>query len=233
MNLLITGASRGIGRSVALRFAPHAKTMFLCARHAESLQTLSDELLAAKPGLIVHFMTADMSKAEEIHALSEWLTSHTDALDILVNNAGVFLPGSVLEEADGTLETLLDTNVMSAYRLTRNVIPLIRNSAKGHIFNMCSIASFTPYANGGSYAISKFALLGFSKVLREELKTEGIRVTSIMPGATWTDSWSDSGIAPERMMASEDIAEMIWAAYSLSSRAVVEDLILRPQLGDL
>ena len=98
---------------------------------------------------------------------------------------------------------------------------------------MCSIASFTPYANGGSYAISKFALLGFSKVLREELKTEGIRVTSIMPGATWTDSWSDSGIAPERMMASEDIAEMIWAAYSLSSRAVVEDLILRPQLGDL
>lgn len=233
MNVLITGASRGIGRSVALRFAPQATRLFLCARHADSLQVLADELLSINPALSIQFFTADMSKSDELNALSEWLKSQTNVLDVLVNNAGVFLPGSILEEAEGNLETLLDTNLMSAYRLTRHVIPLIRNSAKGHIFNMCSIASFTPYANGGSYAISKFALLGFSKVLREELKTQGIRVTSIMPGATWTDSWSGSGIAPDRMMAADDVAEVIWAAYSLSSRAVVEDVILRPQLGDL
>jgi short-subunit dehydrogenase len=103
----------------------------------------------------------------------------------------------------------------------------------GHIFNMCSIASIKAYANGGSYAITKFALLGFSKCLREELKPVGIRVTSILPGATRTASWEGVDLPDERFMRVEDVAETVYGAYSLSQRSVVEEIIIRPQLGDI
>ena len=104
---------------------------------------------------------------------------------------------------------------------------------KGHVFNICSIASLNAYAQGGSYSISKFALLGFSKNLRLELKDKGIKVTAVCPGATYTNSWNGSGIDPMRIMESEDIAKMIFAAAHLSPQAVVEDIVMRPQKGDL
>jgi hypothetical protein len=98
---------------------------------------------------------------------------------------------------------------------------------------MCSIASFTAYKNGGSYAITKFALLGFSKSLREELKESGIRVTAVMPGATLTSSWEGVELPEERFMKPEDVAEVIFNAYFISERSVVEEIIIRPQLGDI
>jgi short-subunit dehydrogenase len=104
---------------------------------------------------------------------------------------------------------------------------------KGHIFNMCSVASEKAYPNGGSYSISKFALLGFSKNLREELKPKGIKVTSILPGATWSDSWAGFEGPEERLMQARDVAEVVLAALRMSASAVMEDIVLRPQLGDL
>jgi short-subunit dehydrogenase len=103
----------------------------------------------------------------------------------------------------------------------------------GHIFNICSIASLHAYPQGGSYSISKYALEGFSKNLREELKDKGIKVTGVYPGATYTNSWAGSGVAPSRIMEAEDIAKMIFAATQLSPQAVVEDIVMRPLLGDL
>jgi NADP-dependent 3-hydroxy acid dehydrogenase YdfG len=103
----------------------------------------------------------------------------------------------------------------------------------GHIFNMCSIASLQAYNNGGAYSISKFALAGFSKNLREEMKQHGIKVTTVYPGAAFTDSWAGSGVDPQRIMEASDIAEMIYTASRLSPQACVEDILLRPQLGDL
>lgn len=103
----------------------------------------------------------------------------------------------------------------------------------GHIFNMCSIASLQAYNNGGAYSISKYALAGFSRNLREEMKPHGIKVTAIYPGAAYTDSWAGSGVDPKRIMEAKDIATMVYAAAQLSPQACVEDIILRPQLGDL
>ena len=145
----------------------------------------------------------------------------------------MFLPGSIHSEEDGTLETMITTNLYSAYHLTRALLPSMIANKSGHIFNICSIASLQAYSNGGSYSISKFALLGFSKNLREELKSFGIKVTAILPGATYTDSWSGSGVEPKRIMEADDVAKMVFAASQLSAQAVVEDIILRPQLGDL
>ena len=124
-------------------------------------------------------------------------------------------------------------NLYSAYYLTRTLLPAMQQQKGGHIFNMCSIASLKAYENGGSYSITKFALAGFSKNLREELKNTGIKVTSIYPGAAFTDSWSGSGVNPSRIMEATDVAAMVYAAAQLSPQACVEDIILRPQLGDL
>jgi hypothetical protein len=103
----------------------------------------------------------------------------------------------------------------------------------GHIFNMCSIASLHAYANGGSYSISKFAMLGFSKSLREELKPHGVKVTSLMPGATLTDSWAGVDLPESRFMKAEDIAQLIFDVYNLSASTVIEEVVLRPVLGDI
>ncbi len=104
---------------------------------------------------------------------------------------------------------------------------------EGDIVNICSVASIKAYANGGSYSISKFALLGFSKNLREELKPFGVRVISVLPGAVYTDSCLGSYVAEYRLMPAEDIANFITTACSLSRRSVVEEIVVRPQLGDL
>jgi short-subunit dehydrogenase len=131
------------------------------------------------------------------------------------------------------LESMIDGNLYSAYHLTRALIPTLLKSPTPHIFNMCSIASKIAYPNGGSYSISKFALLGFTKVLREELKDKGVKVTAILPGATWSNSWAGADLPHERIMEANDIAIAVWSAIQMSPSAVVEEIILRPQLGDL
>jgi len=102
----------------------------------------------------------------------------------------------------------------------------------GHIFSVCSIASLAAYSNGGAYSISKFALLGFTKNLRKEMQPHGIKVTAVIPGAVYTDSWKGA-VAEQRIMKSEDIARIIYSATQLSEQAVVEEIVIRPQLGDL
>jgi len=89
------------------------------------------------------------------------------------------------------------------------------------------------YPNGGSYTISKFAQLGFSKALREEMKPHGIKVTSIMPGATWSASWGDAPFALDRLMPPEDVAQAVVMCTKMGPSSVVEEIIIRPQLGDL
>ena len=136
-------------------------------------------------------------------------------------------------EADGTFEAMIAVNVASAYHLTRALLPAMLARGSGTIINICSTASITPYVNGGSYCIAKHALHGFSKTLREELKPHGIRVVSLLPGATLTASWAGTDLPPERFMPAEDVAEVAWTAWALSGRSVIEEVLMRPMLGDL
>jgi short-subunit dehydrogenase len=154
-------------------------------------------------------------------------------VDVLINNAGYFLPGSVHSEPDGTLDEMLRVNLLSAYHVTRALLPAMMQKKAGYVFNICSIASVQAYNNGGSYSISKFAMLGFGKNLREEMKPYNIKVTNIMPGAVYTDSWSGSGVEKERIMEATDVAKIIYTATQLSPQACVEDVVMRPHLGDL
>lgn len=235
MNIVITGGSKGLGKAIATEFAEadQTHTFFLCARTREDLEKTAKELKNRFPGLTINTKTSNVADKKERTEFVNWILSFTEKIDILVNNAGIYLPGSTHGEDDGVLENLMGVNVYSAYHLTRLVLPNMIKAKSGHIFNICSIASLHAYPNGGAYSISKFALYGFSKNLREEMKPYGIKVTHVLPGAAYTDSWRGSGIDPNRIMEAADIAQMICAAAQLSTQACVEEIILRPQLGDL
>ncbi|MBL0132403.1 MAG: SDR family oxidoreductase [Chitinophagaceae bacterium] len=237
MNVIITGASKGIGKALAEIFAANGHDLFLCSRGELALYKTVEELMTRFPAVTIKAKPFDLSKKEEAIAFGKWCLSF-GIPDILINNAGLFEPGSVHNEADGLLENQLATNLYSAYHVTRTVLPgmmerPMTNSGKGHIINMCSIASLNAYANGGAYSISKFALHGFSKNLREEMKPYGIKVTSIFPGAVMSASWGDYDNSDKRIMEADDIAKMVFAASQLSVQACVEDIVIRPQLGDL
>ena len=230
---IVTGAARGIGEGIALKFAEEGHHMAICARNVSDLELLKNEILGKYPDTDMYISATDIRNEKQIKQFATDAVKHFGCIDVLVNNGGVFLPGKISEEEEGILEKLMETNLYSAYDLTRALLPYMLKSEKPHIFNMCSIASFMAYPNGGSYSISKFALLGFSKVLREELKPSGIKVTAVMPGATWSDSWAGVDLPHERLMEAKDIADTIWSAYQLGPSAVVEEIIIRPQLGDL
>jgi short-subunit dehydrogenase len=230
---VITGATKGLGRAIAEIFAENGFDLFVCARTEKDLDAMAERWATQFPERKIHVFPVDLSKKSEVVEFGAYIRANCPVLDVLINNAGIYIGGEIHNERDGTLETLLEANLFSAYYLTRAVLPLMLAERHGHIFNMCSVASIIAYPNGGSYSISKFALLGFSKVLREELKPQGIKVTSILPGAAWSDSWRGVDLPVERLMQASDVAKALWGCYSLSDAAVVEELLLRPQLGDL
>ena len=232
LNVVVTGASKGIGKAVAEIFAANGANLYICSRGELALYKTMEELQTRFPDSQVKARPADLSKKDEAIAFGNWCLSHA-VPDTLVNNAGLFEPGSVHNEPEGLLESQLAVNLYSAYHLTRSLLPAMMARKQGHIFNMCSIASLHAYANGGAYSISKFALHGFTQNLRHELKDHGIKVTAVFPGAVLTDSWGNFDNSQGRIMEASDIAAMVLACCKLSPQAVVEDITIRPQLGDL
>jgi short-subunit dehydrogenase len=233
MNAVITGGSRGIGKAVAEIFALHSYNLFLCSRNEEQLFASIEELKTKYPSINIDGKAMDLGKKEHARLFGEWVLNNVDVIDVLVNNVGTFIQGNVSDEPDGALEEMLATNLYSAYHTTRALLPRMKAHKTGHIFTICSIASLSAYPGGGAYGISKYALLGFTRNLRQELKEDGIKVTAVIPGAVYTDSWKGSGVSSNRIMDADDIAKMIYSTSQLSPQAVVEDIVIRPQLGDL
>jgi len=220
--IVVTGGTKGIGRAIVDTFVTQGFDAVVCARSVEGVW--GDGLLP---------FAADLATRNGVNELIQYVESLGRPVAVLVNNTGIFQPGQIHNEAEGTFEQLMNTNVASAYHLTRGLVRDMMIQRRGHIFMMCSTASITPYTNGGSYCISKFALLGMSRVLREELKPHGIKVTAILPGATLTASWEGTDLPEDRFLKPADVADSVWGAYSLSPSAVVEEILIRPQLGDI
>ncbi|WP_044200921.1 SDR family oxidoreductase [Flammeovirga sp. OC4] len=230
--IVVTGGTKGIGRAIIEKFAQEGKNIVVCARNKEDLSALK-EAVENEYNVKVATFSADVSKKEDCKAFVDFVNAQSEDIEVLVNNAGVFVPGSIHDEDEGAFEMMMQTNMYSTYYITRGLIKTMIDNKKGYIFNIASVASFMAYANGGSYSISKHAMLGFSKCLREEMKPHNVKVTSVMPGATYTNSWAGVDLPEDRFMKSEDIADLVMSAYKLSDSAVVEDLVVRPQLGDI
>lgn len=233
--IVVTGGTKGIGRSIVQKFIENGFDVAICSRNQADLEDVKQQLNQDFPNNIVHIFKADLSEKSDCDAFISFLKNLENAVEVLVNNTGFYIPGQVISEEDGVLESMISTNLYSAYNLTRGLVGDMINNKKGHIFNICSIASIIPYPNGGSYSISKYAMYGMTQVLREELKPHGVKVTAVLPGATRTASWDGfaDSLPEDRLMDPADVAELIFSTYSLSARSVVEEIIVRPQLGDL
>ena len=229
--IVVTGATKGIGKAIVQKFATTGWNVAFCARTESDVSEVAAGITSGTSNILA--VSCDVTKRAELKKFADAVLSTFDSVDILVNNAGVFLPGEVISEPEGTLEKLIETNLYSAYHLTRYLIGGMIEKKQGQIFNMCSVASIQAYPNGGSYSISKFALLGFSKALREELKPHHIKVTALVAGATLTDSWKGTELPESRFMKAEDVAQSIWDIAHLSENTVVEEVLLRPVLGDI
>ena len=232
MNAIITGSSKGIGKAIAMKFAEAGYNVCLCSRNKEDLEKTAGEIQAHFKKIKVAFMPADLSKKEEAISFSSWCLVQGSP-DVLVNNAGTYLPGNTVDEPDGNLEMLIGTNLYSAYHVTRGLVEAMKANGSGHIFNICSVAALHAYEGGGGYSISKFALNGFSQNLRHELKKHKIKVTAIFPGAVFTDSWKGFDNSDARILEASDIADIIFATSQLSPQANVDEIVVRPVLGDL
>lgn len=220
---VVSGGTKGIGRALAELFLEKGFKVYISARNEDKNFVHTN---------LIQFIT-DMSTKSGVFDFAEAVKKTESHIDVLVNNVGVFMPGSLIDEEDGSFETQMNTNLASTYHLTRASIDLVRGSNKPYIFNICSTASITPYMNGGSYCISKYAQLGFTKVLREELKQDKIKVSAVMPGATLTNSWAGSDLPAERFSEPQSIAQLIWAAYQLPDSTVMEEILVRPMDGDI
>jgi len=231
--VLITGVTKGIGKALAELFAEEGFNIAGCARNEKELNEFKAELWNKYENQRFLFASVDVSDKVAVQAFASDVLAEFERIDILINNAGVFIPGTILGEDDGSFEKQINTNLASAYHLTREIVPSMKNRKYGYVFNICSTASIKAYPNGGSYCISKYAMLGMTKVLREELKEHNVKVTAVMPGATLTDSWKGTDLPETRFIKPQDVAETIWSVFCLSGNSVVEEIVIRPQLGDL
>jgi len=231
--IIITGGSKGIGRSIAIKFAENNFDIYTCSRNKNELIKLQSDINSINSNIKVNTLKSDLSTKEGSLKFIDFIKKNTNKIDVLVNNVGTFVPGKLIDEEDTALENMININLFSNYWVTKGLVSMMTQKKQGHIFNMCSIASKVAYANGGSYCISKFALYGMSQCLREELKDYNVKVTSVLPGAVRTGSWDGTLLPDERFINPDDVSNSIYSSYRTSKGATIEEIIIRPQLGDI
>lgn len=230
--IVVTGASQGIGQAVAEAFArePGAR-LALVARSKEKLDAVAAQ--CRLHGAEASVFACDVTDDAAVHQTAQAVLAHWGAPDVLVNNAGLFQPGTVAETSADLFRRQVAVNLTSAFVVTQAFLKPMIERRRGHLFFMASVASIRAYEGGAAYCAAKHGLLGLARVVREETKALGLRVTTLLPGATLTPSWDGVDLPEERFMPPEDIARTVLDIYHLSDRTVVEDILLRPQLGDI
>ncbi len=231
--VLITGASQGIGAAIAKTFAKEIRgvRLALVARNAKNLKTVATA--CAKLGAEAEIFPCDVTDEPEVAAMAVAVTDRFRRVDVLINNAGVFAGAPLTDTTVAQFDRVVAASLRSTFLVAQAFVPGMVQRGRGDIFNMGSIAGLQAYPGGAAYCAAKFGVTGLTKVMREELKAKGVRVTLVCPGATWSPSWAGSGVPAERMMPAEAVARAFLDIYRLSRRTVVEEIILRPQLGDL
>jgi NADP-dependent 3-hydroxy acid dehydrogenase YdfG len=230
---LITGASQGIGAAIARVFAEQLTgvRLALVARNSSKLGGV--ERACTKLGAEVETFACDVSDEAAVAALQINVMKRFRRVDVLINNAGKFAGAPFTELSVADFDRMIAVNLRSVFLVSRAFAPGMVARGQGDIFNMSSIAGLVAYPGGAGYSAAKFGVAGLSKVMRAELRDKGVRVCCVFPGATVSPSWDGSGVDPARMMPAEDVARAFFDVYRLSRRTVVEEILLRPQGGDV
>ncbi|WP_438479896.1 SDR family oxidoreductase [Oleiharenicola lentus] len=233
VTVLITGASQGIGAAIAKVFAKEIRgvKLALVARNEKNLRAVARA--CTKLGAKAEVFLADVANAASVELLAVAVNERFGAVDVLINNAGVFEAAPFAETTIDQFDRVVAANLRSAFLVTQAFLPAMQKQKRGDVFFMSSIAGLSAYPNGAAYCAAKFGVNGLAKVLRAEAKGRGVRVCCVYPGATWSPSWEKSGVPAERIMPAEDVARAFLDVYRLSRRTVVEEIVLRPEQGDV
>lgn len=232
LHVWITGAGSGIGASVAHALAS-AHRVSLLGRDRPSLETVAS-VLPAKSWCIT---VADVTDATSIAIAHAEAVAQHGPVDVLVNNAGVGIFKSLAEMTVEEFDEQIDVNLRGAFLCTKNVLPTMLERKSGMIININSIASITAFEGNAGYGASKAGALSMMRILRNEVRSSGVKVTDILLGATQTQMWTEEAINThhKRMMQADDVAGCIQnlVAGFYNPRTHMEEIILRPQHGDL
>jgi NAD(P)-dependent dehydrogenase (short-subunit alcohol dehydrogenase family) len=232
--IVITGASQGIGAAIAKAFAAELPgcCLALVARNERNLCGVAKKCLQ-KGASSAEVFPCDVTDEAQVKILARKVRTDFGVPDVLINNAGVFRGAPLLEMSVDDFDAIIRVNLRSVFLVSKAFVPGMVARGSGHVFNMSSIAGLGAYPNGAGYCAAKFAVTGLSKVMRMELMKTGVRVTCVHPGATVSPSWRGTKVPKNRMMPPEDVARAFVDMYRMSPRTVVEDIVLRPQWGDL
>ncbi|HVU25064.1 MAG TPA: SDR family oxidoreductase [Opitutus sp.] len=231
--VLITGASQGIGAAIAKVFAREVRgvRLALVARNEKKLEAVAKT--CAKSGAEAEGFGCDVSDEGAVAAMATAVRRRFGAVDVLVNNAGAFEMAPFAATSVALFDRMIAANLRSAFLVSRAFVPAMMRRRSGDVFFMSSIAGLGAYPHSTGYCAAKFGVTGIAKVLRAETKGKNVRVCCVYPGATWSPSWAASGVKEERIMPVADVARAFFDAWRMSRRTVIEEIVLRPEKGDL
>jgi NADP-dependent 3-hydroxy acid dehydrogenase YdfG len=230
---VITGASQGIGAAIARVFAAEIRgvRLALVARGESRLRAVAGS--CSRLGADARVFACDLTDEAAVVSMAAAVMDRWGRVDVLINNAGSFRATPFLKMDVAEFDGLLAANLRSVFLVSKAFCPAMAKRGGGDIFNMSSVAGLSAYPGGAGYCAAKFGVAGLSKVMRSELKTHGIRVCCVYPGATHSPSWRGSAVPAGRMMPAADVARAFLDIYRMSRRTVVEEIVLRPIKGDI
>ena len=232
-NAIITAATKGMGRAIAIAFAKEGINLAICSRNNEDLAAFRNELSIINPGIKIFYRVADCSVKQQVLEFACAAEQALGFISIIVNNAGMYAYSSILDDGEDDFQKQININLMPAYELYRYFGKAMMAAREGHIFSICSVAALTPIPEAGTYSVTKFALLGLTKVMQLEMQQYGVKVTAIIPGSTLTDSWKGMDADQNKMVLPEDIASAIVNTYKMSAGANVDEIIIKPVFGQI
>ena len=232
MVVVVTGASQGIGRAIAEAFAARDGAQVALVARTESKLEATAEACRDRGGE-ARVLPADVTDAAAVADVAETVRAEWGVPDVLVNNAGRFRYAPLDELTLEGFREQLDVNLTGTFAVTQAFLPAMREQGAGHLFFVGSVASLQAYPGNAGYCAAKHGVRGLARTVRAETKDEGLRVTTVLPGATYTPTWDGVDLPEDRFMPPEDVAQAVVDATRLSDRTVVEELLLRPQEGDV
>jgi len=223
---LVTGASRGIGRAIALRLGRMGASVAICSRNHDEIERAATSL--REEGIRALPIVADVTLAANVERLIEQTCAEFGEIDILVNNAGVGIFGSFLERSESDWDEVLGTNLKAVFLTSRAVAARMIRLGGGHIINISSLAAKSAFSGGALYCASKWGLLGLTACMAEDLRAHGIRVSVICPGSVATEFSSHAGRAPSTLLQPEDVAHAVAMLVTQSPQSFISEVDLRP-----